>query len=350
MRVLLTYPTMRRRGGVQTFTRQLALELTSLGHEVRGFSGLPESADEPSIAGLPTAASSEAFRPDIIHAQHHLPTLAALLAFPDVPVVFHCHGGSWRDLPFRHPRMMHYLAMSNTLAERIKTECYLRDDEVSVHLNSVDTRRFYPRRRLPPVPRKALVYHGRIRREDPAIQAILAATEAMGISVDFAGKSLGREIESPEEILPNYPLVFASGISALEAMASGCAVCVLVSGACGPMVGRGNFDHIRGCNFSIAINSPVATPEAVSQALANYDHADAARVTARVRTEADSSVAARKLVALYEEVLAGRPLEPADPRQESMAAAAVLRGLTPMLHAVSHSGHEAKESTGGGKP
>ncbi len=351
MRVLLTYPSLQRRGGVQSFTRQLARELTSLGHEVRGFSGLHESNDETSFPELPEASSPDKFAPDIIHAQHHLPALAALLAFPDIPAVFHCHGGTWRDLPFRHPRIRHYLAMSHSLAERIKVESYLAEAEVSVHLNSVDSRRFRPRQTLPRVLDRVLVYHGRMTPNDPAVLAILEATTRKGIAVEFAGRGFGVVVDNPERELPDYPLVFASGISALEAMACGCAVIVMVPGACGPMIGSGNFDHLRAHNFSIAANSDSPTQEGVLKALDDYDSLDAARVAERVRHEADSVLSARQLVELYESVLDQHGRIQVDPRDESLAASAVLRGLTPMFHTAGlQIGRDVDIENGGGMP
>ena len=333
MRILLTYQSMRRPGGVQTFTAQLARALVSLGHEVRGFAGLRETENEAALPELPEVTGPGEFQPDILHLQHAIPSCAALLAFPGVPAIFHCHGGTWKDRPFRHPRIRHYLAMSVSLAERLAIEMGLERKKISVHLNPIDTSRFQPgpapNERLPAI----LVYHGRMAEGDPVVVAIREVAKQRDMRADFFGRGFGTSVVAPDQLLPSYPVVFASGISAIEAMASGCAVVIFGCGGCGEMVGTANFDRLRAFNFSIPLNCPPVTPAAVSRALDSYDPADAAKVTERIRREADLLASTRGLVEIYQSVLdSSRGVTP-DPSGESLALAGFLRGIAPLVEA-----------------
>jgi hypothetical protein len=151
--------------------------------------------------------------------------------------------------------------------------------------------------------------------------------------LELAGTKFGRAVERPVEILPRHDIVFASGISALEAMACGCAVVILGRSSCGPMVDSENFDCLRKHNFSIADNSPAPTVEAVIAAIRSYDPAAAARVTVRIHAEAGLDGATRRMVGWYEKAIAWKRENPPEPQAERNAVAVFLRQLAPVVHA-----------------
>jgi glycosyltransferase involved in cell wall biosynthesis len=340
---------MRRPGGIRTFTCQLAVGFQSLGHEVKGFHAFVEGVGEDSLPELGMVRGPEEFQPDILHLQHCLPAFSALLAFPGVPAVFHCHGGTWRDAAFHHPRIHRYLVMSTFQAERLSIEQGIPPEKISVFLNPVDADRLRPD---PPIEAREpaiLVYHGRIAGDDPIVDVIKMAAARRGIRVDFSGSGFGSSVLSPETLLPTYPMVFASGISAIEAMASGCAVIVFGSGGCGEMVGSENFDRLRARNFSIPLNCPRATTGTVGAALDSFDPADAAKVTARIREEAGLIPAVERLAETYRDVLTTAAGVPSDPQGEKMALARFLRHMAPMVAVWDASrvrGTSAKEEQG----
>ena len=88
MRVLLATFDLEARAGTQTYLLDVARWLRDHGHTPIAFSARPGPvADEirrEAIAVIedPTRIGE---RPDVIHGQHHLSTMAALGAFPDVP-------------------------------------------------------------------------------------------------------------------------------------------------------------------------------------------------------------------------------------------------------------------------
>lgn len=331
MRILLTHTPLRRPGGLRTFSRQLAVGFRALGHDVKGFHAFVEGVEEDSLPELEMVRGPGEFQPDILHLQHCLPAFSALLAFPGVPAVFHCHGGTWRDAAFHHPRIHRYLVMSGFQAERLSIERGIPSEKISIFLNPVNMDRFRPSQPLEAREPSILVYHGRLAGDDPVVDVIKEEAIRRGIRVDFSGSGFGSSVLSPESLLPGYPIVFASGISAIEAMASGCAVIVFGSGGCGEMVGSANFDRLRARNFSIPFNCPPATTGMVGAALDSFDPADAARVTARIRKDAGLIPAVERLAETYRDVLTTAAGVPADPQGERMALARFLRHKAPMV-------------------
>jgi Glycosyltransferase Family 4 len=334
MRILITNHSLDERGGVQTAVRTLARGLERLGHSVMAYgSDLNEGARLTQNDVIPVATDLEGLpcAPDIIHAQHHLDGMTALTALPGVPAVFHCHGATWRGTPFKHPRIYRYLTISRTMAARLSIESSIDPADIEVLLNSVELARFPSARALPTVPAKALVYHSRHTRDNATISSIRTAAERAGLTLDFTGFLFGTHTDAPEELLPNYDVVFASGLSALEALVCGCAVVVLGRSSCGSLVRPENFDQLRQVNLSLATNSAPSSADEIEQELRHYSAGQCAIVTERARQEADSAIYVQRLVSIYEEAIARHRAKPADPRGESVATSRYLRRLVPLI-------------------
>lgn len=334
MRVLITNTRLDGRGGTETFTRQLARGLQSRGHTVMAYSSdaaeLPRLL-ESDVIPVATDLTRLAVRPDIIHAQHHLDAMSALLSLRGVPAVYHCHGAVWRESVPAHPRILEYLAVSDTLAERLAVEFSIPPDRISVLLNAVDLSRFQPRGNPPGRPGRALVYHSRHDARSAPVRAIAEATTRRGISLDCVGARFGRATERPESLLQDYDLVFASGLSALEALACGCAVVVLGRTSCGALVGDANFDRFRRVNFSLPVNAAPPSASSIGCEIDRYDPAEVLRVSSRTRAEAGFDRLLDALVPVYERVVASHAGAVEDPDAESRAAAHYLRRIVPLV-------------------
>src|SRR5204862_12908 len=105
----------------------------------------------------------EAFRleaaPDLIHGQHHLETMTAMLRFPGVPAIYVCHGWApWQEAPPHSPRILRYLAVDHACRDRLVFEHGISEERVRVLFNFVDLERFGPRAPLPARPARALVF------------------------------------------------------------------------------------------------------------------------------------------------------------------------------------------------
>jgi Glycosyltransferase Family 4 len=334
MKILITSNNLEGRGGTESFVRTLARGLESVGHSVMAYSSDPGQGErllENDVVPVATDLENLPFLPDVIHAQHHLDTMTALTALPGVPAVYHSHGAVWRACVVQHPRIYRYLAMSRTLAQRLVVESNISPDDIEVFLNGVELTRFTQVRNLPAQSKRALFFNSRHDAESDTLSAIREATSRNGLELDCIGLPFGRLTDEPEKVLPTYDIVFASGLSAIEALASGCTVVVLGRTSCGPMVQPENFDSLRGANFSIAANSPPPSVEKIEGELRRYSPQRSALVTARLREEADFSKSVSRLLDIYQCAIEQHRTRPPDPRGESLAISRYLRHIVPLI-------------------
>lgn len=337
MNVLLTNNTLEHPAGSELVVVELAAALQSRGHRVAAYSThLGEVGERLKRMSVPAIRNPRAcpFVPDVIHGQHHLDAMAALCAFPGVPAIYHCHGYvPWVETPPQHPRIHIYVGMAESISERIRIELGLPEDRVVTVTNWVDTDRFRVVRSAAAVPRRALIFHRSFERESFHGRQLRAAFARAGIRLDLdlpAGSQ-----HSPEALLPDYDIVLAAGRSAIEAMASGCAVLPLSAFSCLDFVTPGNFEALRGKNFSPQLQSPQLCRRSVSDAIARYSAEDAAAVTALVRKECSLERATGRLEALYVAVIAaglGETVTAGEPESEELLALShYLRTLKPLV-------------------
>lgn len=331
MKILFTNIRLDTPGGTQGIVRDFCLALQERGHQVAGFTCSPYPGERiMAEAGLEVYREIDdlPWQPDIIHGHHYGDSLAAILSLPGVPAIYYCHGGTTVETPPRHPRILRYLAMSRTLRERLLIELCLAEEQIEVMLNSFDPRGFQtvrtPRRELG----RALFYNGFHKEKSPTLAAIRTACERLGITLDCAGRGAFRKMADPAAELPEYDVVFASGKSAIDALACGCTVAVLGRDSCGPLVSTRNLDQLRQVNFSVAANCPPPTADQIAEILGRYDPADAAEVTRRVRQECDISRTVDDLEALYREVVRESREYRVDAAAELSAAAQALRKMS----------------------
>jgi hypothetical protein len=261
-------------------------------------------------------------RPDILHLQHATPAAMALAAFPDVPAVFSCHSAFFEvEAPRPHPQIRRWIAVDDLCRDR----CLSRGvpaDRLSVILNAVDTARFAQRAPLPPRPRRALMLTKTVEEH----QSVRTVCAELDIALDELGPGTGRVTDRLEEELPAYDLVFATARMALEAATVGCAVVVGDGRGFAGLLTGANLDAWRRLNFGAGLLSRPMTAEALREAVAGYDPADAARITARLRAEATADDYAARHVALYRSAMAEAPV-PAE--AAARASAAWLEDLLP---------------------
>jgi hypothetical protein len=334
MNVLITNSRLDGLGGSQSFVRDLGLALQRLGHQVVAYSSDPGTKErlEAQVI-IPTCDQLDdlPFRPDIIHGQHHLDAMTVVIGLPGVPAVYHCHGAVWRESAPTHPRIYHYLAMSRTLGERIMVEANISPKHITAWLNTVDLQRFTQVRQPLNKPQKALFYNKIHRMDSPTVQAIRTAAERLGIEIDFAGHKFGTAIRQPEVELPAYDIIFASGKSAIDAIACGCAVVVMGRTSCGAMVVPENYERLRQVNFSLPVNSPPPNARQVEAELLRYDAAGTASVTKRLRRDADLDACVVSVVDIYESVIRRHKQTPENLAAEVQANLNYLRWIVPLV-------------------
>jgi len=335
LRILITNHGLKERAGSELYVRELALWLLRNGHSPIVYSSkLGEVASEIRQATVPVVddLADLAVQPDLIHGQHHVETMTALLHFPHTPAVFFCHGWlPWEETPPHFPRILRYVAVDDTCRDRLVCEHGIEEEVVRVILNFVDLKRFVPRGELSAKPRRALVFSNSAS-ETTYVANVREACRRAGISLDVVGSKAGRTSERPEKILGQYDIVFAKARCALEALAVGTAVVLCDQAGVGPMVTTTELERLRRLNFGIRTLQESVDSDTLEKEIARYDATDAMEVSRRVRRACGSEEALSEIVALYKEVIADYKQRPMpDLEAESRAAAAYLRQLPLLL-------------------
>jgi Glycosyltransferase Family 4 len=241
--------------------------------------------------------------PDVIHAQHHVETMTALLRFPNTPAVFFCHGWApWEETPPAHPRILRFVAVDDTCRDRLVYENGAPEERISVILNSVDVQSFLSRAPLPANPVRALVFSNGAS-ESTHVGAVREACRRTGLTLDVIGAESGNVCARPEEVLGQYDIVFAKARCALEALAVGSAVILCDTMGVGPMVTTGEMERLQRLNFGIRALQGSVDSDVLEKEIARYDAEDAAEVSRRIRESAGRQVVIEEIVALYRDVI-----------------------------------------------
>ena len=216
MKILITNNTLASLGGSEWVVVDLARALVSRGHQVAACSSQIGEAGsmlkEMSVPAILNPFESP-FKPDVIHGQHHLDTMRALCAFPDVPAIYHCHGYlPWVEGP---PGSSAALVLRWNVFGGFRADSFvarLTDKKVMTIPNWVDLNRFRFVRTPREKPRNALLYLRNFDRNGWHASQLCKAFESMGIKLDL--RLPEGETRAPEVVLPEYDIVLASGRSA----------------------------------------------------------------------------------------------------------------------------------------
>jgi len=255
--------------------------------------------------------------------------MAALLHFPATPAIFVCHGWETIDRITPHfPRILQYIAVDDTCADRLLTLDGVRPERISVLLNGVDLRSFRQREPLPPRPRRAIVF-GNTAHELTFLPAVREACRRASIEVDVIGLYAGTDVPNPESILGGYDLAFAKAKCAMEAMACGLAVVLCSHSGVGGMVRSAEFDQLRRLNFGIRTMRKPVSAETLLSEVERYDANDAREVSNRIRQSASSDDLHAALLTVYASVIEEYAAsgKPANPVEENSATSAFLHDL-----------------------
>jgi hypothetical protein len=335
LRILFTSNALGPRGGSELFVFDLAVALRKRGHRPVAFSTvLGQVAEQLNAAGVPAIddLSSLTVRPDIIHGHHHLELATALLHFPDTPAVHVCHGWiPWEEAPLRFPTIQRYLAVSRLTHERLVTSG-IPVSQTEIIPNFVDTERFRPRNRLPDRVTTAALFGNYFSKEHPHYLAIQSACLQLQFEkIDLFGLAAGTSLGNPEDVIPQYDVVFAVGRCALEALACGCAVILVDHYGLGGIVTLDNFEYLRERNFAFAAtHGNRVTPARVIRELEKIDPNQVEAISRKTRVEASLSSAVEAWERIYidaiESYVSNRSSD-----SITLAASDYLRKLSPII-------------------
>jgi hypothetical protein len=306
MRVLITNIALSGRSGTETVTRDLALSLLRLGHRPVVYTPLlgplAEELHRSSISVVDDVSSlDQEF--DVIHGHHNHVAAAAVARYPTTPALFVSHDSTaWHDVPPILPSIRRYVAVDETVADRLRDDCGVPQNLLRIIFNAVDTFRFSPGPPLPNRPARALAFAKNVGH----IEAIEQACRSRGIGLDVIGAAVGRVVDAPERLLPDYDLVFASALSCIEAIACGRSVIVCDGRGLAGIVTSANVSEWRRSNFGSRLLRRAVTVDAIRDEIDRYDPYDAKLVSERIRAEADANIWVSHWIALYHEILSER--------------------------------------------
>jgi hypothetical protein len=334
MRILITNHSLSALGGSETVVIDLCRLLRKRGHDVMVFSSRLGHVAELLNGELFPVVSDLAqlrFRPDIIHGQHHLETFAALVALPDVPAISYIHGiVPWQERVALHPRILRYVNLSESARNRVILEKNIPPERVYALPNFVRLDRLSPPKVAPERLRSA-VFLSRARPRPWILEALHRVCETQGIAFHQETAWAEGKVEDPLPLYDGHDLVFATGRTALEALARGCAVSTTDSEMLGPLLTPSNIAARREVNLSRAIWEEGVSGSDLSGQLAAYSAASQGETTEYIRRHADAENAIDQLVTLYESVVEEWKTSRIDSAAESIATSDYLRALIPLI-------------------
>ncbi len=314
LRVLFTNLSLEGRTGTDIVVRDLSTGLAKLGLDVSFYAPkLGPLAEEIRAHGVRVTDDLAGLEsPDIVHGHHHVETAEAVLHFPEARGLFVCHDATaWHDRPPELARVMQYVAVDACVQERLSSYEFASRRGIRLIPNAVDTERFQTRAPLPERPARALLFSN-YARPGYDLDILKAACAGRGISLDTAGGGMGTQTDAPEELLPQYDVVFAKARCAMEAAACGCSVVLYHDGMLGPALNGANIEECLRWNLGRRLFTERMTAGAIGQRLAGYSPQRAGEVTEAIRRSNNLDAVLQRWLELYREMMA-QPLPPSEP-------------------------------------
>ena len=336
MRVLITNERLERRAGSDLFIRDLARGLQQRGHFVIAYSSdLRERPRLLELDSIPVATDLEnlPFRPDIIHARHHLDAMSAVMALPGVPAVHHCIGTAWDTALPKHPRIHRYIAPSEHVSTWISQTGDVPRNRIDTLLNGIDLTRFQAVREPPASVRRILIYDDRLSPESDLTLEVTKVAAERDLQLDCIGRCFSHVVDSPERRLLDQDLVFANGRNAIEALASGCAVAAAGQGAGVTLIDEDNFDQLRAADF---LPDEDLKPGSVAAVLDDFSPATSSTLAEKVRSLCDFVPYVERIDEIYRKAIEDHQSYREDLDAEQIAVAAYLQELAPRLKHIFH--------------
>jgi hypothetical protein len=285
MNILITNCTLDSRSGTTIVVKDLSYYLKMIGHTVAIYS--PKCgvlAEEIRAMGIEVVEKVERLQlqPDIIHGHHILPLFDALRHFSSTPAIYVCHDFvAWHDEPIYHPNIIKYVGVGRLTQSRIHKVLNIPIDQISLVYNSFNEILFTQIRALPIKPLSCLVYS-----KYPSVDKIIVPVcQRLGLKVDIAGSGFGGSVTAPQNVLNKYDIVFASAMSAIEALASGAAVILCDGRGAFGMINSSNYKYAQEHNFGLKILGLELSSEFVEDNINKYNREDAELVSKLVRQE-----------------------------------------------------------------
>ncbi|MET4579401.1 glycosyltransferase involved in cell wall biosynthesis [Ottowia thiooxydans] len=292
----------------------LAKEFRRRGHFPIAFSTkLGQIEKELKQACIPVVSNLDAIgnAPDIIHGQHHLEAMAAMAYFHDTPAVYVCHGWfPWVETPPVFSNIKKYVAVGELTREHISNSCAVKREDISIIPNFVDLEKFEVRKSINKVPVNAAIFGNGIGKNSTLVRSVAEACNLAGMKrLDLFGLRSGNPINNPQEVLPNYDIVFSVGRCAIEAMAVGSAVIICDESGVAEMVRPENMSAMFGRFGSSSLRKERLNADFLCREIRKYDAAGVRQVTDWIREKVDLRHAADRYESVYREAIGRASIE-----------------------------------------
>lgn len=302
MNILITNIWLVNHAGTEVYVRDLAIALSGRGINVEVYSPeLGVVANEIRSAGIHVTDSVDQLvnNPDLIHAHHFIPTMDAIIRFPEVPVVYFLHDRrNPVDTPPKYRNIMKYVAVDYNCLDRLVIDNGIPEQSTSILYNWVDTTRFRFRETFHDKPQKALVFSN-TATPDNYFRTIQETCFALGIKTDGLGFNLRNSTRYPEQVLHDYDIVFAKAKAAMEALSTGAGVIVCDILGMGGMVCAENFDYFRKYNFGMKTLTRPVDPALIIREIEKYNVKDIKVTGQMIREDAAIGPLVDKILLLY---------------------------------------------------
>jgi hypothetical protein len=232
------------------------------------------------------------------------------------------------DTPPKLPRVRRFIAVDETVRDRLMVQEGIAESLIEVVYNGVDMDRFQPRPPLPQRPQKALVISNYL--EPSQLNVISTACQRQGIELDAIGAKLGGSYPRPEDVMGKYDVVFAKGRCAWESLAIGAAVIVCDTWGVGPIVTTTELTSLRRANFGRRLLQQPLHIEAITRELSRYDAADAGEVSRQIRATASVDLTVDRLLECYAAAIKDHGAAPTNMAADMRATAAFLQSWPAM--------------------
>ena len=335
MNILITNSALREFGGTQTVVASLCRLLRQRGHQVMIFSShLGHVAELLIEEKFPVVSHLRdlPFPPDIIHGQHHLETMSALLALPETPAIYYIHGITpWEERVPIHPRILGYVNLGEVGAFRVTVQKCIPETRLHVMENGIDFDAIPPPKK-PPERLRTAAFCPRAPATEETLKTLQEICCEHSIELHYEAGWPAGTIADPYAVYQEYDLIFGTGRTALEALAVGCAVNLTDHNKLGLCVTGENVAARRDFNFTVQLSELALTSEEISRQLREYTVSSQQAACDFVRKNADCHAAVDRLVEFYEKVIHEWKTAPRPSMADELHAASnYIRALAPLL-------------------
>ncbi|SNY39791.1 hypothetical protein SAMN06297129_0641 [Pseudooceanicola antarcticus] len=312
MRIVIANERLAKRTGTELAARDLGRALKARGHDViLTAPSLGPLAEELRLdEGLQVVEPDQLGpRPDVIHLNDLCLAQDLAARFPDVPMLLQWHRFVPEDFALPVPQIARTCGVTPRMNRKIARRLGVEPEQVLG--NYVDLSRFAPRSApLPDRPRRLLLVGQQKRGRRLLVLATLAA-RILGLKLTAVGPRYFRRVENLPAVARDFDIAIASGRSALECLAAGCALLPGDPKGLGELVTPENLERYRSGNFSQSTFDAPLKLGVLVRRLRSYDAVSATMASQALREMADmATTGVSDFEAVYMSLLQGRRSKP----------------------------------------